>query len=200
MLKKLAAFLGFLCLVLLLLAFDEGQVERGARVVRDRVEPAVARLRDVPIALPKLPNLPGRPGGAAPAPAAVAPGSRAIVGAFAAPEDQPGGDLRFDAAVLTFSAAPALRTRPHRIALGRDPVAEGLGVRADVQVELRQVVPLDARTPPAASPLCGGAVPGWLAVARDGRGLRLKLWPAGPAPETAGAAPCGVLTYEGARG
>lgn len=187
MLKKLAAFLGALCLVLLVMAFDEGQVERGVVVVRDKLGPALETLRD-------------RARASIPAPADVptVPESHAVTGEFRprAP-DAPGGALTFDRAVLVFQGAPALRTRPHRIAVGEEAVVRELGLPAGRQVELREVVPLDARTPVAASPLCGGDRPGFIAVARDGGDLRLLVWRAGPAPDAPGASLCGRLDYEG---
>jgi hypothetical protein len=187
MLKKLAAFLGALCLVLLVMAFDEGQVERGVVVVRDKLGPAIETLRErakasipTPVATPTVPE------------------SRAITGDFLPrAEDAPGGALSFDLAVLVFEGAPALRTRPHRIALGGEPAVAELGLPADRQVELREVVPLDARTPVAASPLCDGDRPGWIAVAREGGDLSLLVWRAGPAPDAPGATPCGRFDYEG---
>ncbi|WP_125255417.1 hypothetical protein [Brevundimonas fluminis] len=186
MLKKLAALLGVLCLVLLVMAFDEGQVKRGVDVMRTKIEPAVERLRDrAPILRP------------ASSPPAVAPGSRAIVGAFAAPAGAPGGDLDVDGAVLRFEGAPALRTRPHRIAFGREPVVRGMGRAADRQIELREIVPPDARTPVAASPLCDGGKPGWLAVVREGGTLHLQIWAAGPVPDAPGAVVCGRFAYRG---
>lgn len=215
MLKKLAAFLGFLCLVLLLLAFDEGQMERGATAMRARVEPTIARLRDTPVSLPEmpqlpqlsplprlptLPRLPQLPERPAPPPAEATAGPMVVTGAFLAPEGQAGGDVSFDAALLSFRTAPALRTRPHRIVPARDADARGLGVPPDRQVELREIVPLNAATPVAPSPLCAGAVPGWIAVVRDGRGVRLQFWRAGPAPDAPGAVVCGRFDYEDARG
>ncbi|MBX9576142.1 MAG: hypothetical protein K2X07_10935 [Caulobacteraceae bacterium] len=183
MLKRLAASLGFLCLVLLLLAFDEGQVERGVDVVRARIEPAVQRWRGrAPVVRP--PPVEAR--------------GHAIFGAFRPVEaDAPGGELTFEGAVLVFGEAPALRTRPHSIALGQESVVRDMNLPPKRQVELREVVPLDARTPVAASPLCGGRVPGWLAVVRDGRSLRLQVWAAGAAPDQPGAVVCGRVAYEG---
>jgi len=188
MLKKLAAFLGVLCLVLLVMAFDEGQVKRGVDVVRTKIEPAVERLRDrAPILRPS-----SRPG-------AVASGSHAVVGEFTAAAGAPGGDLGVDGAVLVFEGAPALRTRPHRIALGREAAVRGMALPAERQIELREIVPLDARTPVAASPLCDGGKPGWLAIVREGGTLHLQIWAAGPAPDAPGAVVCGRFAYEGAR-
>ncbi|HEV7227484.1 hypothetical protein [Brevundimonas sp.] len=183
MLKRLAAFLGFLCLVLLLLAFDEGQVERGVDVVRARIEPAVQRWRGrAPVVRPPAPEARGH----------------AVFGAFRPVDaEAAGGELTFEGAVLVFDDAPALRTRPHRIALGRESVVRDLNLPPERQVELREVVPLDARTPPAPSPLCGGKIPGWLAVVREGRSLLLQVWPAGVAPDQPGAVVCGRVAYEG---
>ena len=188
MLKKLAAFLGVVCLVLLVMAFDEGQVKRGVDVVRTQIEPAVERLRE------RAPVL--RP---ASKPSAAASGSHAIMGEFTAPADAPGGDLSVDGAVLVFEAAPALRTRPHRIALGREPALRGLAQPPGRQIELREVVPLEAGTPVGGSPLCDGGKPGWLAVVREGGTLHLQVWAAGAAPGAPGAAVCGRFAYEGAR-
>lgn len=185
MLKKLAAGLGVLCLVLFVMAFDEGQVERGVDVMRARIQPAMDRLTD---------RAPGR----RPAPSPASPGGHALAGGFRpVGAAATGGDLTVDGAVLGFGEAPALRTRPHRIALGREDAVRDMALPADRQIELRQIVPLDARTPVAASPLCGGQTPGWLAIARDGDGLRLRIWRAGPAPDAPGAVVCGRMTYEG---
>jgi hypothetical protein len=187
MLKKLAAFLGVLCLVLLVMAFDEGEVSRGVDVVRSSLQPAMERLKARAAGLRTAPR-----------PTSVAPGGHQIVGDFSpAGPDPTGGDLVVDGAVLTFAEAPALRTRPYRIVLGREDAVRDMAPAADRQVELRQIVPLDARTPVAASPLCGGQTPGWLAIARDGEGVRLQVWRAGPAPDAAGAVVCGRFAYEG---
>jgi hypothetical protein len=187
MLKKLAAFLGVLCLVLLVMAFDEGEVSRGVDVVRSSLQPAMERLKARAAGLRTAPR-----------PTSVAPGGHEIVGDFSpVGTDAPGGELAFDGAVLTFAEAPALRTRPHRIVLGREDAVRDMALAADHQVELRQIVPLDARTPVAASPLCAGQTPGWLAIARDGEDVRLQIWRAGPAPDAPGAVVCGRFAYEG---
>lgn len=185
MLKRLAALLGFLCLVLLLLAFDEGQVERGLSTVREQAGPAAGRLIEAARGRDR----------ASVAPRGTAPAGASPTGAFIPLGDPPGGGVTLEKAVIAFAEAPPLRTRPHRIAFGRDGFAAPLALPADHQIELREVVPMDARTPPAPSPLCGGGVPAWVAVTRRGDRLELMVWPAGPPPDASGAGPCLRATY-----
>lgn len=185
--KRLAAIVGGACLALMLLAFEERQAEAAVEALRARLGPAVERIRDA-----VKPTQTIRP----------AAGSAVLVGTFPARAEAPGGDLRLEGARLIFERAPALRTRPHRIAYGREAPLRTLGLPDAHQIELRQVVAADARIPVAASPLCGGAVPGWIALTRHDSRLELLVWPVGPAPDEAAnaPAPCGRFTHDGPAG
>lgn len=185
MLKRLAAFLGFLCLVLLLLAFDEGQVKRGLSTVREQVGPATQRV--IKGARERM-----QAASAEPAPPI---GGPSPVGAFAPLDAAPGGEVRLERARIMFESVPPLRTRPARIAYGREAFAAPLNLPPDHQIELREVTPMDVKTPVAPSPVCGGAVPGWVALTRHGGRLLLMIWPAGPAPDQVEAVPCLSATY-----
>ena len=183
--KKLAAGLGFLCVVLLLLAFDERQATRAVDAVRAGVEPVVARAG----ALIR--------GGAASAPAPAAVAYPVLFGRFVPRGPGPGGALDFVGAEMRFETGGSLRTRPARIAYGREGFAGRLHLAPDAQIELREIVPMKGARSVEPSVLCQNGVPGWVALAqRDGR-LEILLYRAGAPPGATdpGLALCGAWTY-----
>lgn len=123
-----------------------------------------------------------------------------LQGAFTAADEQTRGatgDVTFVRAELRFSAG-MLKTRPERIAFGRD-AASGDGVTfgrlydagAADQIELRQVLA------GSTAPLCDGAAPGWIGLRHEGERVTLIAFRAGPAPGPSASpeAPCAVLNY-----
>lgn len=183
--RKLAGGLGFLCVVLLLLAFDEQQATRAVDAVRAHVGPVVSRAGAL---------IRGEP---APVPAPAAGAYPVLFGRFEPQGPGPGGPLDFAAAELRFEAGGVLRTRPARIAYGREGFAARLHLPADAQIELREVVPLKGARSVEPSVLCQNEVPGWVALAQhDGR-VEIMVIRAGAAPgETdPGLALCGAWTY-----
>lgn len=183
--RKLAAGLGFLCVVLLLLAFDEGQATRAVEAVRARVDPVVTRAGAM---------IRGERA-AQPAPAAGA--WPVLFGRFEPRGPGPGGAVDFVAGELRFETGGTLRTRPARIAYGREGFAARLNLAPNAQIELREVVPQKAARAVEPSILCQNEAPGWVALAqRDGR-VEIMLIRAGAAPGATdpGTALCGAWTY-----
>ena len=183
--RRLAAGLGFLCVVLLLLAFDEGQATRAVEAVRAGVEPVVTRAGSL------------IRGGAAPAPPPAAGAYPVLYGLFVPHGPGPGGSVDFNAAEMRFETGGPLRTRPVRIAYGREGFAARLNLAPDAQIELRQVVPMKGARTVEPSVLCQNEAPGWVALAqRDGR-LEILLYRAGAPPGATdpGLALCGAWTY-----
>lgn len=96
----------------------------------------------------------------------------------------------------------AWRTRPWRIAAGRDGAVQGwtfarrLAAAPDAQIELREVVPEQEGASVAASPLCGGRSPGTVALLHRQDQVDLMLFRAGatPGPDAPASALCGVWT------
>lgn len=118
-----------------------------------------------------------------------------LQGAFHAANDRTReitGDVDFVRAELRFTEAGLMKTRPHRIAFGREADFGRLySAGPDDQIELRQV--LTGST----APLCAGAAPGWIGLRHEGERVTLIAFRAGPAPGSSAEseAPCAVLTY-----
>ena len=183
--RRLAAGLGFLCVVLLLLAFDEGQATRAVDAVRAGVEPVVVRAGSL------------IRGGTAPALPPAAGAYPVLYGRYVPRGPGPGGSVDFAGAELRFETGGTLRTRPARIAYGREGFATRLNLRPEAQIELREVVPMKGARAVEPSALCQNGVPGWVALAQhDGR-LEILLYRAGPPPGATdpGLALCGAWTY-----
>jgi hypothetical protein len=183
--RKLAAGLGFACTVLLLLAFDEGQATRAVDAVRAGVEPVVTRAGSL------------IRGGTAPVPAPAAGAYPVLYGRYVPRGPGPGGALDFVAAELRFETGGVLRTRPARIAWGRERFAARLHLAPDAQIELREVVPMKGARTVQPTALCQNSIPGWVALAQhDGR-VEIALYRAGAAPGATdpGLALCGTWTY-----
>ena len=123
-----------------------------------------------------------------------------LQGAFTAADEETRGatgDVTFVHAELRF-AGGALKTRPERIAFGRDAASGGgatfarlYGAGADDQIELRQVLA------GSTAALCDGAAPGWIGLRHEGERVTLIAFRAGPAPGPSASpeAPCAVLNY-----
>lgn len=155
--RRLLDLSGVLVLVLLLSAFDEGTAER--TVTRARAELADVWTRVSRPAAP-APGLPTR---------AV---DHALRGPFAAVADStPWPLLEADGAQLEITGLGTLRTRPHRIATGSEPPFAAAGLAAGQQVELREIT--DIQPSAEGRPLCAGVPARYLALAAEGRTLRL---------------------------
>ncbi|MDZ4372432.1 MAG: hypothetical protein U1C74_13555 [Phenylobacterium sp.] len=183
--KRAAAVLGTLCLVLLLLAFDERGAERAFHVVRDGVGRAKVLLTR-----------------AAPPPAPAARGV-VLMGRFEPAAESAAaevtGAIDLVAAEVRFEKAGTLKTQPHRIAYGREPFAAPLGAAPADQLELRRIVPGKGQEAVAATPACSGEAPGWIALLSRGQRLDVLLFRPGPAPGTTASEGtlCGSYRFEG---
>ena len=180
--RRLAGALGFLCVVLLLLAFDEKQATRAVDAVREHVGPVVTRAG----------ALIRRGGAAGPPPAAEA--WPVLYGRFVPRGPAPGGAVDFVAAELRFETGGILRTRPARIAYGHEGFAARLRLAPDAQIELREVVPMKGAVAVEPTALCQNEVPGWLALAQHDGKVEVLLYRAGPPPGATdpGTALCGA--------
>lgn len=210
--KRLAAALAFVCLVLLLLAVDQRRTVEAVRDVAGAVGPAAGRLWTWTGDLPS-----GAAGGwkgfrrafagdGSDRPLAADPGDAVLVGEFVPADDatrRATGAAVFAGARLRFESGETLRTRPIRIAAGRDAWAADrtfagqLEAMPDAQIELRRVISLHEPQPVAASALCQGGVPAAVALLHRGDRVDVMLFREGSvigadAPATA---LCGVWRY-----
>lgn len=118
-----------------------------------------------------------------------------LQGAFAAadgPTRTTTGQVDFIRAELRFAGGGGLKTRPHRIAFGREAALGRLyGAETDDQIELRQVLA------GSTAGLCQGVAPGWIGLRQDGGRVTLIAFRAGPPPGPAASseAPCVILNY-----
>jgi len=185
--KPLAGGLALLCLVLLFLAFDEGQARSAYEALRYQAWPAVQGLAA------RLTDRTGTP------PVAPAAGTNPVIfGRFAPRGDAPTGELTFEGASIRLESGGAWRTEPHRIAYGREGFAAPLNRRPEDQLELRRLLPAQAKQPLAGAALCGGDTPGWIALRPHGARLDLMLFRAGPPPGSTDSdrALCGRWVYD----
>jgi len=177
---RLAAGLGFVCLVLFLLAIEQKQAVAAWSVVREEVAPAVGDAAGWAID--------GGPGGLSGLQDAVRrndttltadSGDRALTGEFD-PVDEATrdavGTATFIGASIRLEKGDSFRTQPMRIVPGRESFVAGqtfadrLAAAPDAQIELRRIVPVTRGSPVAATSLCGGEVPGVVALLhRQGR-------------------------------
>lgn len=174
-LKGLAGTLGFVCLVLFLMAIEQKQAMDAWAAVRDGAGPAVGRLADW-VKRGASDGLEGLRTAAAgdTAPEAAVSGVQVLAGEFRAADEATRdsvGDVAFTGALIRLERGEAFRTRPMRIAAGdeafsaaRRTFATELDARADAQIELRQIVPHERSQAVAASALCGGQAPGVVAL------------------------------------
>lgn len=211
--KRLASVLAFVCLVLFLLAIEQKHAVAAWETVRAETGPAARRVADWAGQLPpraaaafeELRSATARqtaswadPGnGPGPGKAMVSEGPAGE----AAPAVDP-GTMTLVRAELRFGNGDSLRTRPLRIALGRDAFAPGqtfaarLNVPADAQIELREVVaPARGQAPPPSS-LCGGEPARSVALLQRRDRIQLMLFRTRAiGPATPPEALCGVWSF-----
>lgn len=176
-LKRLAAALAFLCLVLFLLAIENRYAVEAWRALRDEAAPAAGRIADWAVRLPSgtADGLSGLKTAvvAEPRTATADPGDVVLTGEFG-PADEVTravvGSVAFIGAGLRFETGDVLHTRPLRIAEGREAFVSGRtfagqwNAAADAQIEMRHIVPdADARTVDPSAP-CDGGIPGSIAL------------------------------------
>ena len=209
--KRLAGALSFVCLVLFLLAIEQRHTVAAWGAIRDEALPAAGRLGDWAGRLPS---------GAADGfrglktairgedrPLAAVPGSPAVLRGEYGPADdatrEAAGALTFIGAELRFENGDSLRTRPLRIAFGRESFAPRqtfaarLDAPADAQIELRAVVPPARGEAAAPLKLCGGEPAGAVALLHRGSRVDLMLFRPGfvIGGETPPSALCGVWSF-----
>lgn len=179
--KRLAGALGFLCLVLFLLAIEQRHTVAAWHALRDGADQLSARITDAPpaAAAPPTPSDVVLAGEYGPADEA----TRASVGA-----------VTFVAAQLRFESGESLYTRPLRIARAGEPWAVGhsyagqLMIPQEAQVELRQV------TDSSADRLCAAPVRA-AALLHQGPVVTLMLFRARPESEASSDILCGVWSF-----
>ena len=208
--KRLAGVLSFVCLVLFLLAIEQKHTVAAVEAVRSEAGPAVRRVADWAAGLPS-----GATGGVeglttavrgADGPLAAEPGPGSAPGGEYGPADEATraavGALTFVGAELRFENGQHFRTRPLRVAFGREAFAPGqtfaarLNAPDDAQIELRQVVAPARRTAVAAPGLCGGESAGVVALLHRGDRVDLMLFrPGVVGAATPPSALCGVWSF-----
>lgn len=186
-LKGLAGALGFVCIVLFLMAIEQKQAVEAWAALRDGAAPAASRIfhwaaDGASDGLDGLKTAAVGTGG----PMVATPGDAVLVGEFAPADDatrETVGGATFTGATIRLERGETLRTRPLRIAAGseafsslRETFAERLEAREDAQIELRAVVPQDRASAVTASPLCGGAAPGVVALLHRQDRVELMLF------------------------
>ena len=212
-LKRLAGGLAFVCLVLFLLAIDNRQAVGAWRAVRDDVAPTAGQMAA------RVADWAGRvPSGASdgltglkaavqtePRTATAAPTDVILTGEFQPADDatrEATGSVAFVGAEVRFETGEVFRTRPLRIAAGREAFVAGqtfadrLNAPGDAQIELRRIVPA-GRRPGLVSTLCGGAEPGVAALLHRGDRVDLMVFRTRTivGPDAPAAALCGVWSF-----
>jgi hypothetical protein len=203
--KRLAAGLGLVCLVLILLALEQRHAVAAWRTLRDDAAPTARRLFDwassgaadgwsglkAAVASPTAPLL-------------ADPGDAVLVGDFVAADrttrDGVGG-VTFVGALIRLDRGGSLKTQPLRIASGDErfapdeTFAERLDAAPNAQIELRRVASSSGSDKSAA--LCGGRGPGVVALLHRRDRVDLMLFAARePArSDTAPSALCGVWRF-----
>lgn len=186
-LKRLAGALGFVCLVLFLLAIEQKQAVEAWTVLRTEAVPAASRIVGWAAdgASDGLDGLKTAAVGTDGPPIAD-PGDAVLAGTFTPADEatrETVGEALFTGAVIRLERGETLRTRPLRIATGgeafntlRETFAARLDARADAQIELRAVIPPERREAIAGSALCDGAAPGVVALLHRGDRVELMLF------------------------
>jgi hypothetical protein len=209
-LTSLAGALAFLCLVLFLLAIEQRQAVVAWTTVRDDAVPAAGRVADwaARLASGKGDGVTGLRAALADDgnPQVAAPKDTILAGEFG-PADEAVraalGGATFAGAVVRFDTGDSFRTTPLRIAAGREPFAFGqtfadrFEAPADAQIELRRIIPLTRGEPVKPSALCGGNVPGLMALLHRHDQVDLMLFRAAarPGPDAPVADLCGVWRF-----
>lgn len=207
-LKGLAGVLGFVCLVLFLLAIEQKQVVNAWATMRDQAAPAAGRVFGWAVEGAKD-GLDGLKTAAAgnDGPRTATSNAVVLAGEFRATDDATRdavGGATFTGALIRLEQGEVLRTRPLRIAAGdeafnaaRRTFAAELDARPDAQIELRTVIAQDRRSAVAASPLCGGAAPGVVGLLHRGDRVEMMLFRERTVvgPDTPTDALCGVWRF-----
>jgi hypothetical protein len=203
-LKGLAGVLGFVCLVLFLLAIEQRHAVAAWEALRDRAGPAVGRAFDrLPIARADGADGQRRPASPGVEPLAPAAADLPLAGEFR-PVDEAtrttAGGAAFLAARIRFESGETLHTRPLRIAAAGEAFAPGRtfagqwNAPTDAQIELRTITPPPGAAAVPASPLCAGARPAAVALLHRRDRLDLMLFAAGA--DGPPGQPCGVWSFE----
>jgi hypothetical protein len=187
--KRLAGGLAFLCLVLFLLAIEQKHAVETWRALREDAVPAAGRAIDW-----AAQGLSGKPAdiddlkqavAGDDAPLAAAEADAVLSGEFtpADPETRDSiGSLSFLGAAVRFESGDSFVTAPLRIASGEEryavdqTFADRMEAARDAQIELRRIVPASPAEPVAPSALCGGRVPGAIALLHRGNQVDLMLF------------------------
>ncbi|WP_332677904.1 hypothetical protein [Brevundimonas sp.] len=209
-LKRLAAALAFLCLVLFLLAIENKYAIEAWRGLSDEVAPAAGRVADWAARLPSgaADGLSGLKTAVAadPGPVAADPADAILAGEFGPADDVTRavtGAVAFLGADLRFESGEVLHTRPLRIAAGREAFvagrtfAEQWNAPADAQIELRRVMPGAAGRTVAPSAPCGAASPGAVALLHRQDRVDMMVFRAGAVvgPDAPRTALCGLWSF-----
>lgn len=175
-LKSLAGVLTFVCTVLFLLAIEQKQVVEAWAMVRDGAVPTVQRITrwvadgasNGVSGLKQAAQGEDRPS------AAAADADVVLAGEFAAADGvtrEAVGGATFVRALIQLEVGDVFRTRPLRIATGRErfvhdgpTYAARFDAPEDAQIELRQIVPHARQRAVAPTALCGGEIPGAVAL------------------------------------
>ncbi|MBF0666016.1 MAG: hypothetical protein IR159_10845 [Brevundimonas sp.] len=208
--KRLAGALSLVCMVLFLLAIEQKHTVAAWQTLRDEAGPAVGRVADWAGRLPSgaADGLEGLKSAVAPeaGPAAADPEWDAALAGTYGPADEAtraaAGVLVAAGAELRLENGDVIRTRPLRIAAGRDAYAPGrsfaarLKAPADAQIELREVVASGRGRAGAPLKLCGGELAGVAALLHRRDRVDLMLF-RGPAvgPQTPETTLCGVWSF-----
>ncbi|RZI98594.1 MAG: hypothetical protein EON90_12795 [Brevundimonas sp.] len=191
--KILAAVLTIVCLVQLLIAFEEVRTVAALRAVQAGAptERAGDWIGQAWSNLVRAVN---------PAPPVLAePEDRLLTGRFVAATEGTGApaSVAFAGADIVLNGAETLETRPLRIAPGADAVsrdetfADAWNAAPDAQIELREVVAGEA------SPkLCGATAPSSLALLYRGQVVDLMLFRATPGAEAEPTVVCARWTLK----
>lgn len=205
--RGLAGTLALVCMVLFLLAIEQKQVVTAWATVRDDAAPVAGRVADWAgrLASGEADGLTGLEAALADDgnPQMAAPVDIVLAGEFG-PVDEATraalGGATFAGALVRFDTGDSFRTSPLRIAAGRESFvfgqtfADRLDVPADAQIEIRRIIPSRRREPVKPSALCGGEIPGLIALLhrRDRIDVILFRATARPGPDAPVADLCGV--------
>ena len=210
--KRLAGVLAFVCLVLFLLAIEQRHTVAAVEAVRAEAGPAARRVADWAAGLSSnaaagvadMGSKVARETAAWRAGSAAAPARARVLNAESTPRaaTPPAGSLTLAGAELRFGTGETIRTRPLRIAWGRDSFAPGqtfsarLNATADAQIELREVVAPARGQPAPPLSLCGGEPAGVAALLYRPDRTELMLFRTRTVgPDTPAAALCGVWSF-----
>ncbi|GAA0629651.1 hypothetical protein GCM10009422_28920 [Brevundimonas kwangchunensis] len=175
-LKGVAGVLTFVCTVLFLLAIEQKQAVEAWAAIRDGAVPAVQRMTSwvADGASDGVSGLKQAAQGADRPLAAAADADVVLAGEFAPADEatrETVGGAAFVRSLIQLESGDVFRTRPLRIAAGRErfvhdgqTFAARFGAPADAQIELRQIVPHARQQAVAPTALCGGEVPGAVAL------------------------------------